>query len=137
VDVWGGDSDEEAEQIKNSVLDVLGEVGIDGTENPQILDEWHRIVMFDYSLYLTGGFTIPDNASSEIMTKWNNLRRDFVDMATPEEIREFLVEFNFMNDELNERIEDYKYYIEHKRHRRPEDWADRQNWGRLRSNNQG
>ena len=129
----GGYSDAEETEIKRSVLSVLKQVGIQESEFPKILDEWHKITDFDYAHYILGGNTIPDGAAPEALKEWKELRAGgIVKIPTPDEIKRFLESNGFIKPELHERIKDYEYYLNVRKHRRPEIWEQRKNWGRLK-----
>lgn len=129
----GGYSDAEEAEIKSSVLSVLKQVGIQESEFPQILSEWHKFTDFDYAHYILGGSTIPDDATPEALKEWKDLRSGGINkIPTPDEIELFLESHGYITPELKERINDYEHYLQIRAHRRPEDWEQRNNWGRLK-----
>lgn len=129
----GGYSDPEEETLKERVLDVLRKVGVQESELPRVMAEWHRFTEFDYALLILGGSTIPDGVDHVTMEEWKGLRSGrLAKIPTPEEIRRFLEKHGFMTAERAGYLEDYEYYRTHQSHRRPEVWRERQEWGRLR-----
>jgi hypothetical protein len=128
----GGYKDDEQEQIRSSVFNVLTKLSITPSQTEQVLDEWHRFVEFDYAHFILGGSNTPLNASPEVLSKWRALRGGGIaGYPAPHELRIFLTKNNFISEELEERLKDYEYYIQHRTHRRPSSWKDRQNWGAI------
>jgi hypothetical protein len=129
----GSYSDEDEEYIKQSILDVLRQVGIPEQEQVELLKEWDQFTRFDYALLILGGSEIPRDLTSEQQEQWKKLRSGGVwNAASPQAIEEFLKQCNRLSDEAKVLIEDYKYYLEHQAHRRPKVWKDRRNWSHLR-----
>lgn len=130
---WGGFSDEDLNRLKSSVLENLERLGIPSEQCALIFRDWHRIVEFDYAHHILGGNRIPDNATAEQLTEWKSMREGgFAKFPSPDEIEGFLRKTGCWNSNLAEYIEDYKYYIRVRQHRRPDVWRDRQHWGHLK-----
>ena len=131
----GGYSDDDEKRIKDEVLNVLSEIGVQESEYDSVLSDWHKFTKFDYSMYILGHSTIPqgfdDNA---IQKEWKALR-DFNNISSPEVIKEFLEKWGLLDKEKEEQLADYEYYIKRGEHRRPDVWADRKNWGNLKCPN--
>lgn len=131
---WGGYTDGEQDKMKTSVLQVLKKVGISETEFPSILSEWNRFTEFDYAHAILGGNIIPDTKNEALMQDWRSLREQgIVNIPTPQDIRSFLIKHNLMTPMLDEYLKDYEHFLAHKEHRRPDVWADREHWGRLKT----
>ncbi len=129
----GGYSDSEEDDIKESILGVLKEVGIPHSERDETLKEWWLFTELDYSYYILGAHTIPQGASPEEIGEWKALRSGVLEnIPTPEDLEAFLEKNQLMTKEVEERILDYKHFIKFQSHRRPEVWQDRENWGRLK-----
>jgi len=132
---WGGYSDDEQDAIRTSVLGVLAKLRLPERTIDSVLQEWHRVVEFDYSHHILGGSTIPDNAAPEVLAEWKALREGGLsNYPSPETLRTFLSKQEYMTTELEELIKDYEYYKVNRTHRRPDVWRDRENWGRLKNN---
>jgi hypothetical protein len=130
----GGYADSEQDKIKASVLEVLKKVGISEAEFPSILTDWNRFIEFDYAHFILGGSIIPDTTSGALMKDWKRLREGGIaKIATPHDIRNFIIEHNLMTPTLEDYLKDYEHFLAHKEHRRPGVWAERQHWGRLKS----
>jgi len=131
---WGGYADDEQDKIKTSVLEVLKKVGIPEAEFPSILSDWNRFIEFDYAHAILGGSTVPDTKSDALMQDWKSLRDGgIVKIPTPQEIRNFIIKHNLMTPTLEAYLKDYEHFLAHKEHRRPEVWAERNHWGRLKT----
>jgi len=131
---WGGYSDQEQEKIKTQVLDVLRNLKTPDKDLPRIMEEWHRFTEFDYAIAILGGSIVPD-ASNEVIEKWQTLTSGgIVKIPSPQEIRKFLEDHGFMTEARSEYVDDYVYYQVHKKHRRPDVWQAREEWGRLKKN---
>jgi len=129
----GGYSDEEEMQIKESVVNVLKQVGIPDSELREVLSEWHRFTEFDYAHFILGAHTTPDGAALEVLEEWKDLRSGGINkIPTPEEIKSFLEKHGFVTPELQEWLKDYEYYVQFRTHRRPEVWEQRESLPRLK-----
>lgn len=129
----GGYSDQEKEQIKKSVFDVLSKIGLAKSEIEATLDDWHQFVEFDYAFCILGGSYAIEGADSTLRQEWKVLReRGLGAVATPDMIRAFLTKYELLSTELEELLTDYEHYRITRFHRRPAVWGDRRNWGRLR-----
>ena len=128
----GGYNDEEQDRIRFSVLDVLTKLSIPQNKTQHVLDEWHRIVEFDYTQHILGGTRIPSNVPSDAVAEWKKLRSGGI-AAYPssQELRDFLNKYHFMTAELDEYLKDYDYYCKSRTHRRPSSWKARHQWGHL------
>ncbi len=131
---WGGYNDGEQEKMKTSVLQVLKKVGVPETEFPRILSEWNKFTEFDYAHAILGGSIVPHTTNDALMRDWKSLREaGIVKIATPQDIRNFFMMYNLMTPTLEEYLKDYEHFVATKEHRRPDVWADREHWGRLKS----
>lgn len=130
---WGGYTDDEQESIRSSVLAVLGKLGLPDGTNEKVLREWHRVVEFDYVGAILGGSHIPEGANNEETAEWKSLRRGGIaNYPSPSEVRAFLEKHRFITNEVEQRIQDYEFYIQNRTHRRPDEWKNREHWGHLK-----
>ena len=131
----GGYSDDEEEKIKESILNVLLQLKISKEECEDVLKEWHKFIEFDYTHYILGGPNVPPNLNPKQIEKWEELRRSgLMNIPSPETLTQFLNQCDLLSDETKEVIEDLKYYIGHRKHRRPDIWKKRKEWAHLSKN---
>ena len=129
----GGYDDDEKEEIREKILDTLKQIGINEKTMQDVLIEWYKIDDFDYAHYILGGSKIPETKVREKIAKWNSLRNgNFKNIPTPETLRQFLIETMLTNDGIEGYLEDYEYFKKFRKHRRPEVWHKRVNWGNLK-----
>ena len=121
----------EKENIKESVLDVLQQNGISKEERERIVTEsgWYNYTELDYVHHILGGSNIPTVLPRERIADWKGLRHRSLDnIATPEELTQFFKQIGLLNTEVKELIEDYEYYIKHRKQRRSGVWNNRASW---------
>jgi len=131
----GGFSDQKKEEVLQSTKETLRNLGIEQNTIDQIVENslWHQFTEFDYVLYILGGSTIPQSLPRDKIQAWKELRhRELHNIARPEELTAFIQECNLLTPEIQKLIEDYRYYIEFRKHRRPEVWAKRNEWEYLK-----
>jgi len=129
---WDGYSDEELDKLQSSVVSNLERLGIPEEQRLLAFKEWHRVVEFDYAHFVLGGSRIPDGASPEEMKTWSALREGGIARyPSPDTLHQFLAANGFLSTMRLEYLEDYRYYTKEHRHRRPDVWRDRRNWGHL------
>lgn len=122
----GGYSDEEKDLRRIEIEDLLRKLGINQSKMDSILDEWHRFVEHDYRHYALGKGLLEKDIPLPAQAEWERLRGGGITrIAQPDEIERFYLDAGILTDERREVITDYRYYIQHKRHRRPEVWARR------------
>lgn len=130
---WDGFSDNELDRLKTSVLSNLENLGIPDSRRKAVLADWNRVVEFDYAHYVLGGSHLPMGARAEIVAEWHALREGgFESVASPERIEAFLRSTDLLTPDRTEYLEDYRYFIAHHEHRRPEVWRERTKWLPLR-----
>lgn len=132
---WGGIPDDEKEKIKNSMLDVLRNIGLPDSEGERLLTDsrWHLLTEYDYIHVVLGGHTVPDGVPKETMAEYRRLRNCGPgNNPTPSELRSFLETHGLLSYEAAEWVKDYEHYLQFRRHRRPERWALRKDVSRLR-----
>lgn len=137
---WGGYSYDEKEEIKESTLNVLHEIGIPEEEIEEVVkkSKWHEFVEFDFALAILGGSKAwPPDLPQNLQEEWSKSRRKFGfnNIAKPADLTKILDKYGLLSDEAKELITDYEYYIKHRKQRRPEVWAKREKWSHLRRNN--
>jgi len=122
----GGYTDTEKHEVKQSILRLLTQLGLTEEDRKGVLFEWHSWEELDYVFYILGGNTIPRDFDEKQVQEWKALRaRARENRASPDELRAFLKKHQRLNDDPDELIRDYEFYIEHRQHRRPDVWAKR------------
>ncbi|MFL9892412.1 hypothetical protein [Paraburkholderia sp. RL17-381-BIF-C] len=129
----GGFPPAEEEEIRERTLQLLRSAHVPETEIPDVLAEWHRWVFNDYVLGILGNGMTPDGLGQPEVSVWKEMRRRAYsdDRPTAAEIRDWLNRHGYASQERLELLEDYQFYLENKRHRRPEVWASHHEWPRL------
>ncbi|MGD1903851.1 MAG: hypothetical protein ACFB9N_16610 [Geitlerinemataceae cyanobacterium] len=120
-------SEEQKEEIKSRLIDILAKVKVDESGVSAALSDWYKWVEADYRNGILG-LGMPTGASNTLLEDWRELRAR---TASPEQIEAFLAKYNLL-EQRQQYIEDYKYYRIHRQHRDPERWRDRENWGSLK-----
>jgi hypothetical protein len=128
----GGYSDEEADNIKASVLTVLKKIGVPDSQSDGVLQDWHKLTEFDYVIFILGHSHVPTGFDDHniICQEWKALK-SFEAVPSPQQIRDFLSKWELLTDEREEQVKDYEFYLCNQRHRRPDVWKDRKSWGHL------
>lgn len=125
-DRWGGSSATEKDARKLEMLEALARLGVPEDRREQLRLSERKWVMVD----LMGGITyrLPkDPAKNLEWTKawsgWNGL-----DRPSPEALAEILKIVEPIEPWRAELVKDYEHYYRTSRHRRPEIWAQRDDW---------
>jgi hypothetical protein len=125
--------EEEKEQIRLSTMRVLEELKVPKSEQELVLKDWHRFTEIDYvNAILNRSKKGKDRELGAGYQK--ELGLDFSEhiptMPTPDVLEDFLKRHNLFEEELRPYLEDYRYYVKYKQHRRPDVWAERRKWGK-------
>ncbi len=129
----GGYSYDEKEEIKASTLNLLQQIGIPEKEIRTIVDKskWHLYTRFDYVLFILGGSTIPQKIfKPQDRTKERKTLLNIYDLPSPDILRVFLDKCGVLT-KAEEFIQDYGYYIDNNKQRRPDIWGQRSEWRRI------
>lgn len=129
----GGLSDDTREAMTSELLQNLRQIGLNEDEIEEVRLAERPFVLFDYAHHIRrhlGG-----RVSGEHRQEWDefvkgDLQKGIGFEPTPDELEEFLGSVELLDDELLEHIEDYRFYSENSRHRRPDEWKRRMNWHR-------
>lgn len=93
--------------------------------------ELHRFIEVDYVFNILGGTAPPDDMTPMAEHDWQVLQSRGLDaIPTPDELTQFFTRHDRLTPQRAELIEDYRSYIEHRTHRHPASWAERQRWCR-------
>jgi hypothetical protein len=86
----GSLEDKRNEAFLRGILNILKDVGVEPACIAEIKDTaCDRYIIFDYTLAIHGGSTIPDGADNSTIARWKALR-DFCATASPDAIKQFL-----------------------------------------------
>jgi hypothetical protein len=110
----------EQEDILRSIRDLWTRLKIAPQEQAQLLTEWHEWTAFDYTAMIRNSLQLTDalRQNAEV----NSLYRGPEGMPTPKDFEDILGRYTLLTPETRELLEDYKYYLEHHEHRRPNVW---------------
>lgn len=132
--VVGGYSYDDQEQIKQEILTNLSQTGITPEEIADIEKEskWHECVAAEYVHCIMRAMNLLMDDGGRRSTEAQELRkRPLSNLATPDELEEFLSRHSMLTPEARELIEDYRHYLDRHEQRRPEMWKKRRDWGEL------
>lgn len=126
----GGYAVDEEERLRASTLQVVQRLGVPESEIIAAMKEWHAFEDFDYVQGIIGNFRIPSPSNdSEMQSDWMVLRQAPIgDGPSPEHLRTFLVKHQLLDPFREALLDDYSFYLLHRRHRRPEVWATHRSW---------
>jgi len=126
----GGTPDDIQKQVIYQLVDALKGMKVDNPMLEAVFTELGEYTLFDYAHYILGGNSSPSD--TEVRNDLKNLRSGGrKSPPSPDEIEKFLTQYDLFTDERRELVEDYRYFCQHSKHRRPEVWADRTHWPRL------
>jgi hypothetical protein len=127
---FGGYSEEEKREVKQSILDILKELKVPEKEQSEIFDgDWNKFIAFDYVGGILGNGRMPQGLTEGEIEEWKALGElRFNGPTPPEKLEAFLDKCGCLSQERKEYIEDYKYFLTYKEHRRPDIWSNLDNW---------
>lgn len=115
---------------KETVLEMLRSLKLSGEQIEEVARADHRWVVIDYVGGIFGNVAQVLNKSGRGQ-EWGSFMGPFnesLERPSPDEISTFLNRLDLMNDFRRELIEDYKFYLSERRHRRPNVWKSRDEW---------
>ncbi len=125
----GGIPDEDAERIRSEVLATLDKLHLPRDVQDAIQADWHRLIIGDYCLHILGSPELPRGISPEQTEEWKAIRRrGHTATVPPEEVENWLRSAGKLTPFRVALLEDYRYYLQHRKHRRPEVWKQRDRW---------
>ena len=114
----------EKEERKNELIATLRSIGVEDESIEDSVKLWERYVIRDYAHGIIGEGNTPVELGDSVVEAYKEFRhRDFESQATPEELESFLSEHGLLTDEKKEQLEDYRYYLKKRKHRRPKAWG--------------
>jgi len=122
----GGIPDEDKDKVVKEIIQYQRQLGISDDDIDKSLAYIYLTTEHDYRLLCTGGSRVPQDLPQEFSSDWHAIRNGGLsEIARPDTIEAFFERAGMMNEKRQGLLEDYRYYIEHRRHRRPEIWAKR------------
>ena len=119
----------EQENRKNDLLQTLRAIGVEDGEVDLILKDWHTFTIRDYAYAILGEGQIPIHLGDDALADHKEMReRDLNHPPTPDEVEAFLTKYDLLTELRKEQLEDYRYYLENKEHRRLEEWENHNEW---------
>jgi len=132
----GGFPPAKEREFRDSIDRILARVNASDSERKQVFEDWELFIKIDYVFGILG-HTIPDfsgdaNAGTG---EWKALRErtgERLDPPSADELDDFLRRYKFLSGEISELAQDYRHYLQNAKHRRPEVWERRHDWGARR-----
>jgi hypothetical protein len=127
---WGGGSTwEDKKLMRANILATLEKLGVESEKIDEVLSVERRYVHFDYSHAVT--HDLHSRLSQENMATWNDFfsprkRKGIGFEPGPDELETFLQGVGLLDDEVRERLEDYRHYDRTNSHRRRDNAIARQ-----------
>ncbi|TIO74442.1 MAG: hypothetical protein E5X74_18750 [Mesorhizobium sp.] len=124
----GGTSPESQHEMRNKVIATLEALGVAKERIAHVVAVEYPYIDFDYAHYVTRPLNM--KVQDEDRIKWSEFfsskkRKGIGFEPKPEELEKFLESVNLLDAETTERLEDYKYFLKHRKHRRPNEWDKR------------
>lgn len=120
---WGGFSSAEKDKYLEEAMGLLRDAGVSEADIRELRYEpWDRFVIFDYVSAILGGAYTPDPHYEAAHAEWKGLQT-IDNIPSADKLRAFLLKYNAITPEREELLLDLSYYVEHRRHRRP-DYAE-------------
>jgi hypothetical protein len=115
----GGYPLEEQEALKKSFLRLLSELNLSDGDRENVLEDYNKFIEIDY-VFLLLGHRVPTNWPKEEQEKRKEMLKNVISRyPLPEEVEELLERNGSLSENHKEILEDYKYFCEHKKYRRP------------------
>lgn len=105
--------------VRDSLLKSLKELGVKKESLDETQKEFNSFILFDHALNIKGA-TKTSWPTADDVDGLFKLRADY--NISPETFREIINDNNLVSDEIDEAFEDYKYFYECKKIRRPDIW---------------
>lgn len=123
---FGGYSDQDMEMLRHEIAQTLRHLGLPNDKIEEAEQDLYLFTEYDYALFITGGHQIPADLPRDKIGAWEALRNHGVaGRPSPDQLKTTLRDLGILTTERSELIEDYRFYIKYRRHRRPDVWASR------------
>lgn len=125
---WDGYGPAEIEKTREEIRAGLISIGLDPAKADRVLESDSRFVEIDYAIGVLQAIRAQPEPHSlfalTLLDRWNKESW----RPTPDELAQIVSERGITDQAMRELIEDYRYYVATKRHRRPDVWLNRENW---------
>lgn len=123
----GGTTMQKKDAKRAAIILTLEKLGVSSERIAQIIAVEHPYIRFDYYGYIFRNFgrDFPSDKRvklNEFSAKYN---QGIGHEPSPQVIEDFLKSIDELKGEPAEWLEDYKYFLKHEEHRRPDKWAGR------------
>lgn len=121
---WGGGSTrKDKELMRANILATLEKLGVESEKIDEVLAVERRYVHFDYCSAVT--HDLERRLTQENKAAWSDFfsdskRKGIGFEPGPDELEAFLQGVSLLDDEVTERLEDYRHYDKTSTHRRPD-----------------
>ncbi|ERP98408.1 hypothetical protein Q669_19065 [Labrenzia sp. C1B10] len=127
---WGGASRAEKDRIRSEILSILVKLEVDRDAIEEVKSVEYPYQHFDYCSAVTKNLKGASGLglSPAQQEKFNaffssDIRKGIGFEPSPNELEEFLQENDLIDDEVKERLLDYRQFHEHQTHRRKSDYV--------------
>ena len=129
--VLGGASAKDRDRLKTNVVEVLASIGVGQAAIDQVSSEDRNRSLSEYFYGIQKhilNVTHPMNSSSvyDYEGEFNGIIKAFP--PSPAAIEGYLLEHKFGDEFTAKALDEYRYYLEHEKHRDVSFWAERDNW---------
>jgi hypothetical protein len=123
---WKGYEYHEEKIITKRIEDLLNNLKVDEEERNLIFKEFHQWEILDYAFWALGNALKPQDIKRDQQREFDELKdRGIHNPASPDQIESFYSKAGLLTPERKEILEDYRYYLKHFEHRRPDVWANK------------
>jgi hypothetical protein len=125
----GSFTDAEHDKCRGEIKAVLQSLGLSDFQIEECFSDIHKYTKYDYVFHILGDSRAPSHLGHDAIEEWKQFRhRVSQNTPTPQELENFLKKYGLLNSEREEQLKDYEHYIRKHLHRRPEEWARREEW---------
>lgn len=119
---WGGGATQkDKELMRDSIVATLNKLGVGNDKIAEVLSVERRYVHFDYAHAVTR--SLSEKLAGDKKTAWNDFfskRQGIGFEPGPDELESFLESVDLLDQDIKERLEDYRYYDRTSTHRQPD-----------------
>ena len=117
------------ETTADRITDYLRELGLQESEIREARSEFNTYRLWDHGQHIEWSCRGLTNEQAHALQELKDYKELY--LSPPDVYRQKLSELGLLDEQVEEAIKDYEYYIEHKRLRRPEVWLKNRIEGRV------